>query len=110
MSLNGIWKLEMLGLYGWEQVATSFLSNGKYMSGSENHYGIGTYEVSGNKIDISTMSVQHGKVRTIFGKNERQMEIKMSGVIEGDEIKGEARDNEDAHHISIRATRLADLP
>ena len=36
--------------------------------------------------------------------------IKFEGDIKGDEIKGQAWDDEGAHKISVRITRLADLP
>ena len=110
MSTNGIWKVEMLGPYGWEPVATAFLEDGKYRAASENHYTVGNYEVSGNRIEISTVGVQHGEARTVFGEKKKEMNLKLEGEIEGDEIKGQARDDKGAYQISFRATRLADLP
>ena len=110
MSANGIWKVEMLGPYGWEAIATAFLEDGKYRSASENHYTVGNYEVSGNRIEISAVGVQHGKARTVFGDTKKEMDLIFQGEIKGDEIKGQARDEKDAYQISFRATRLADLP
>lgn len=43
MSVNGIWKVEMLGPYGWESVSTAFLEDGKYRAASEDHYTVGNY-------------------------------------------------------------------
>ena len=37
MSLNGIWKIEMLGPDGWESVSAAFLEDGNYRAASENH-------------------------------------------------------------------------
>jgi hypothetical protein len=110
MSANGIWKVEMLGPYGWEPVATAFLEDGIYRGASENHYTVGTYEVSGNRIGISTFGVQHGKARTVFGKKKKELNLKLEGEIEGDEIKGQAQDDKGAYQITFRCTRLADLP
>jgi len=110
MSANGIWKVEMLGPYGWESTATAFLEDGKYRSASENHYTVGNYEVSGNRIEISANGVQHGEVRTVFGDKRKEMDLKFEGEIEGDEIKGQARDDKGTYQISFRTTRLADLP
>lgn len=109
MSLNGIWKVEMLGPYGWESVSTAFLEDGKYRAASEDHYTVGNYEVSGNRIEISTSGVQHGEARTVFGKKEKNLDIKVEGEIDGDIIKGQARDEVGAYQISVRITRLADL-
>lgn len=110
MSMNGIWKVEMLGPYGWESVATAFLEDGRYRAASENHYTVGNYEVAGNRIKISAVGLQHGKVRTVFGKQKKQIDLRFEGEIDGDEFKGQARDDRGAHQISFRTTRLADLP
>ena len=110
MDLNGIWKMEMLGPYGWESTSTAFLEDGKYKSASENHYTVGTYEVSGNRIELSAAGVQHGKARTVFGKKKKEIKLKFEGEIEGDKFKGQARDDKGAYQISFRASRLADLP
>ena len=109
MSTNGIWKVEMLGQDGWEAIATAFLEDGTYRAASENHYAAGNYEVSGNRIAISAAGVQHGEARTVFGEKKKELDIKLEGEIEGDEIKGQAQDDKGTYQISIRLTRLADL-
>ena len=110
MSTNGIWKVELLGPYGWEPVASAFLEDGKYRAASENHYTLGHYEISGNRIKISTVGVQHGKVRTVFGEKKKEVNLNFEGEIEGDEIKGQARNDRGTYQITFRCTRLADLP
>lgn len=109
MSTNGIWKVEMLGPYGWEPVSTAFLEDGKYQAASENHYAVGNYEVSGNRIKISAATVQHGETRPVFGKTEKNLDLKLDGEIDGDVINGQARDDSSAYQISVQMTRLADL-
>jgi hypothetical protein len=54
--------------------------------------------------------VQHGKARTVFGKKKKELNLKLEGEIEGDEIKGQAQDDKGAYQITFRCTRLADLP
>jgi hypothetical protein len=109
MKMNGIWKVEMLGPYGWEPIATAFLEDGKYKSASENHFTIGSYEVSGNRIEISVNAVQHGKTRTVFGKKKREMALTFDGDIKREKIKGHVRENKTPHQIAFQMTRLADL-
>jgi hypothetical protein len=109
MDINGIWKVEILGPYGWEPIATAFLEDGKYRSASENHYTVGNYEVSGNRVEISVASVQHGKARTVFGEKKREMNLKFEGEFDKDKIKGHVRSDKSAHQLSFRTTRLADL-
>ncbi len=100
----------MLGPYGWDPIATAFLEDGKYRSASENHYTVGSYEVSGDRIEISAVIVQHGKVRTVFGEKKEKIDLKFKGEIEGDQMKGQARNDKGAYEVSFRTTRLADLP
>ncbi len=108
--MNGICKVEMLGPYGWEPVATAFLEDGIYRAASENHYTVGSYEVSGNRIEISAVAVRHGKARVVFGEKKREINLILEGEIKGDEIRGQARDDKGSYQVSFRITRLSDLP
>ena len=108
--MNGVYRVEMLGPYGWEAVATAFFEDGRYKAASENHYTIGSYEVHGNRIEISVVSVQHGEARTVFGQKKKEMHLVFEGEVKGDEINGQARDDNGSYQISFRVTRLADLP
>ncbi len=110
MSIDGIWNVEMLGPYGWESIANAFLKNNQYLAASENHYTVGSYEISGNRVEMSAVSVQHGKVRTLFGKKEKQFGIVFEGEIEGDRIQGQTHDELGQFYITFRWTRIADLP
>ena len=110
MSLNGIWKTEMLGPYGWESMATAFLEDGKYEAASENHYVVGNYEVSDNRVEMSAIGVQHGKARSLFGKKKKQMDLEFKGDIDGDRIKGQTQADIGKIQVTFRWTRIADLP
>jgi len=109
MSVNGIWKVEMLGLYGWESMSTAFLEDGRYLSSSQDHYAVGQYKLKGNEIKVTTTMHSHGNVRTMFGARNRQMKLSFEGTVNGDQISGQAEDKKEKHSISFRATRLADL-
>ena len=110
MSVNGIWKVEMLGPYGWQSIATAFLEDGNYKGASQDHYTVGNYEISDNRIEISAFTMQHGEARTVFGEKKKELNLKLEGEIEGNEINGQARDDKGDYQISFRCTRLADLP
>ena len=51
----------------------------------------------------------HGQVRTLFGKQREVMDISFDGQIDGDQIQGQARDDDGVYLISFRAVRLDDL-
>ena len=109
MSVNGIWKVEMLGPYGWESMSTAFLEDGRYLSSSQDHYAVGQYKLNGKKIKITAVMHSHGKVRTMFGARNPLMKLSFEGAVSGDQISGQAEDKKNKYSIGFRATRLADL-
>lgn len=110
MSVDGIWQIEMLGAYGWENVSTAFMESGKYKSASEDHYSVGNYDLSGNKVKVSSRHVSYGKARTLFGAKNKEINLNIEGVVDGDRISGQATDDRGKFFITFRATRLAELP
>ena len=110
MNVDGIWRIEMLGAYGWEGVSTAFLEDGEYRSASEDHYSIGSYDISDNKIKVSTRYVSHGQARTLFGVKNKEMNLNFEGDLSEGQITGRATDDQAKFIITFRATRLADLP
>lgn len=110
MNGNGIWQIEMLGAYGWEAVSTAFLEDGNYKAASEDHYSVGNYDISGDKVKISARYVTHGQARTLFGAKNKEMNLNFEGDIDGDQVMGQATDDQGKFFITFRANRLADLP
>src|SRR5210317_1670511 len=94
MSVNGIWKVEMLGPYGWESMSTAFLEDGRYQASSQDHYAVGRYELSGTHIKVAAATHSHGEVRTMFGAREPQMELSFEGEVSGDQISGQTEDQQ----------------
>jgi len=109
MGAEGIWKVELLGPYGWEAVSTAFLENGRYLASSQDHYVIGRYQENDGRIEIDGVSHSHGNSRTMFGSRDSEMELHFEGEIKGDEVRGQAEDRQSKYSISFRARRLADL-
>ena len=110
MSVDGIWQIEMLGAYGWENVSTAFLEDGKFKAASEDHYSLGSYDISENKVKMSTHHVSYGQARTLFGAKNKEINLNFEGELEGDRVMGQATDDQSKFFITFRATRLADLP
>ena len=110
MTLNGIWKAEIFGPYGWEPMATVFLEDGVYKVGGRNHYEVGSYEVTDNRIVATFRYITHGKARTMLGKKAKEMDLKMNGTISTNQINGHVMEDGGNFQVVFRATRLADLP
>ena len=110
MSLNGIWKTEILTPDGWESMATAFFEDGKYRAGSRYHYAIGSYQISDNRVKVTAEYVAHGEARAMFGKKADRMDLEFEGEIDGDQIQGQGTEGEGNYQVSFRARRLADLP
>ncbi|MGD8956029.1 MAG: hypothetical protein PVJ03_01755 [Chromatiaceae bacterium] len=111
MSVEGVWKLEMMGAYGWENVSTAFLKDGHYLGASADHFSTGSYEVADEAFTADLRVKQHGKVRTIFGQKKKLLSVRIEAKIKkADKIVGQARDAEGSKFdVKMRLIRLADL-
>ena len=111
MSVEGVWKIEMLSPYGWDAVATAFLQNGQYLGASANHYSIGRYEEDGQTLKAEVRITQHGQVRTVFGSKKEQVDTTIKAEIQtADRIEGTASaSGAEKFDVSLRMTRLGGL-
>ncbi len=111
MSVEGVWKIEMLGPYGWEAVATAFLWDNRYLAASANHYTIGRYEEDGKTLKAEVRITQHGQVRTVFGSKKQEVDTKIDAEIQtADVIIGTASAaGAETIDVSLRMTRLGGL-
>ena len=83
MSVDGVWRVEMLGPNGWERIATAFLRDGRYLAASADHYSIGNYMDDGETLKVESRTTQHGDIHTVFGSKKEHLDLKMEGRIEG---------------------------
>ena len=110
MSVNGIWKIEMLGPYGWDAISTAFMEDGRYLSASQDHYTIGRYQLDEKQIKMTVTNYPHRPDRAMFGVPGVQSGLIFDGQFSDDQISGQAEDTQAKYSITFRATRLADLP
>ena len=108
MSCEGVWKVEMVGAYGWEGIATAFMKNGEYMAASANHYSIGSYKQSDDNVVMSALVTQHGDLRTVFGvSSTSKLHVTLNGKIKMGIITGTSKAKGiKKHEIEFRLTRL----
>jgi hypothetical protein len=50
MSLDGVWVLEVAGVYGWERVSSVFLEKGRYLGGGAFFLSQGSYVGKGDNL------------------------------------------------------------
>lgn len=111
MSVEGIWKVEMLGPYGWEGVSTAFLHEGHYWGGSAEYYTVGSYLIDGQKVTAETTMVIHGKMRAFLGKQAKRYKLHFEGeIIDEKIVEGTATDDDGEFLVRFRATKLIELP
>ncbi len=109
MSLDGVWKIEILGVYGWETWATAFMDSGRYLAGSGDHYATGSYEQAGDSVALNTTMVVYDPKRAMFGKQGSEYQVRFEGRYADDRIDGNANDAEGGVLMRFRASKVADL-
>ena len=111
MSVDGVWKVEMMGPYGWEKLATAFLDSGSYLAASTNHYATGSYTVDGEALSGDFEVAQYGKCRAIFGSKKRHVRVTLDAKLKKqDKIVGKVRPKDGKKfEVKLRLTRLGDL-
>jgi hypothetical protein len=109
--IEGIYKVEMLGPYGWERFSTAFIQDGHYRGASAEHFSIGSYRVEGDNFDMVGNVTQYSENRSIFGKKGLgKLQIKFKGKVENDVIAGEASAVTDRKYtLSFRFNKLSAL-
>ena len=111
MSVEGIWKVELLSQDGWEPLSTAFLRKGRFHAASADHYTIGSYKERSGTLKLEARITQHGKIRTVFGSKKKHVDIQFEGTIKkADEIVGTSRSSGGKKfEASVRLTRLGRL-
>ena len=109
MKVDGIWKVEMLGPYGWEAVSTAFLENGRYLSASQDHDVLGRYLVNGENIRVEGDMHPHSEMINPPDVSAAKPVFAFEGQISEGIIRGQVDDDQGQQSMTIRGTRLADL-
>ena len=111
MKVEGIWKVEAMGPYGWEKVATAFLRAGRYLAASVEHYSTGAYETADGSFSADLQVHQYGKVRAVFGSKKRHLHPRFEGKINKEnKIVGKSHAiGSKKFEVKMRLTRLGDL-
>lgn len=111
MVLEGIWTGELYGPYGWENGGVYVLENGRMMGGNHRHYSTGRYHLAGNSFKADIKVHYYGPVRAIFGEQQEDFSIVMTGRLTDDLIDGEiCRDDKPDFPVKYRLTRRIDIP
>lgn len=114
MNVDGIWYIEIFGLYGWESIGVLLLSHGNVMGGGDNHYSVGSYTLSKDSITISmSLNYKKEKMRTLFGESRKEFEIVFQGTQNGKKRRYQGlihRPNKAEMSVVCRIRKEADPP
>ena len=108
MNVEGVWKVEAMGPYGWEKIATAFLRGGRYLAASTDHYSCGSYDSSEDVFTADIDIHQYGKTRTVFGSKKKHLITRLEGKVKKeDRIVARSRmDDSQKFDVKMRLTRL----
>lgn len=107
-SIDGIYRVDMLGPYGWERFSTAFIHDGEFRSASSEHFTSGTYEIEDGGFHMQGNLTQYVDHRPLFGRTDvNGLPIKFSGRIDDDIIDGEAKVPDGSRHsLRFRLNRM----
>lgn len=110
MSIEGLWKTEICGPFGWETVGVLVLNDGVAAGGNNNHCSLGVYKERDESVQIELAVDFYGTPRSISGVRERNIEVSISGKRESDLIEAQAHREGDVKHIvECRLRKRSDL-
>lgn len=106
--VEGTYKVELLGLYGWETFSTAFIQDGEFRSASDKHFTVGSYAVEDGVFSMIANMTQHENNQSLFGRNNiKGLPIKFNARIRDSVIDGEARVEDGSRHsLRFRLNRL----
>jgi len=112
MAVDGLWKMEVYGEFGWESRGIFVLENGRAICGGDRHYCVGSYTLlPDDNIRIGHVTHYFGPPRKIFGEERADFEVMIEGEIEGDTIMGVmSRPDRPQFSLEARLSRLSELP
>ena len=112
MALDGIWAVEIYGLYGWESTGILIIEGKRALGGGNNHVSIGTCELTADGQVKFTLSVQyHGRVRTLFGESRENFSVAFAGKENNLMIEGTLmRPDRPEMAITCRLSKFAGVP
>ncbi len=77
--IDGIWSVEIFGMYGWESIGMLMLHEGHAVGGGNHHYAVGTCTESDGQISISLTMNYKDVPRTLFGEARNKFKVVFDG-------------------------------
>ncbi len=91
-NIDGIYRVDLLGPYGWERFSTAFIHGGEFRSASSEHFTAGTYKIEDGGFRMEGNLTQYVDYRPLFGRKKiNGLPIRFIGRIDDDVIDGEAK-------------------
>lgn len=111
--VDGIWYVDIFGMYGWESIGMLVLNDGHVVGGGDHHYTLGSYTVSGDGISVSHTMNYKDVTRTLFGEARNKFEVVFEGTYNDEKKRFEGlmhRPRKAKMAVGCRLKKGADLP
>ena len=107
-NIDGIYRVDLLGPYGWERFSTAFINNGKFRSASAEHFTTGNCKVENGGFRMQGSLTQYVDDRPLFGQTEiKGLPIEFIGRVDDGVIDGEARASDGSRYsLRFRLNRM----
>ena len=111
--IDGIWSVDIFGMYGWESIGMLALNDGHAIGGGNHHYAVGSYTESDDAVKISLTMNYKEVPRTLFGEAKNRFGVVFEGTRNGKKTRMRGtmhRPRKARMAVGCRLTRVADLP
>lgn len=77
---DGIWSVDIFGMYGWESIGMLGLNDGHAIGGGNHHYAVGGYTETDGKVSISLTMNYKDVPRTLLGEAKNRFKVVFEGT------------------------------
>ena len=110
MNIEGIWTIEIYGLYGWERKGILVLEDGRIVGGGNAHYTMGSYELTGQQFNARMKLHYYVATPVLFGEAADEITLILEGMLKKEVISGSiGRPDKPEQELPVRMLKRMDL-
>ena len=111
--VDGIWYVEIFGLYGWESIGYLVLNEGHVVGAGDHHHAVGSYTESDGEVSVSMTMNYKDVPRTLFGEAKNRFKVVFEGTHTASKkrIQGFMQKRRKSKmKVACRCTKTANIP